>query len=176
MELYTFSLQTLFYWLVAFSVFEWVAIYVILMFSKNKLKTPIEYYKDLPSWVAVSGDFIYTTAILLTTQFVFRWIQPFAVRYTISPLVTFIGLAVVVQWVFDLTFAQIVLGLPSHFSKYVDYFQRYIKEVSFGAAISDSIWIFSWLLTTVLFMKFVPIHIAAIILSLSSFIWLVVKW
>lgn len=176
MELYRFSLQTLFYWLVAFSIYEWVAIYVILMFSKNRLRTPVEYYKDLPSWVAVSGDFIYTTAILLTAQFIFRWIQPFVIRYSIPKLVAFIMLAVIVQWVFDLTFAQIVLRLPSGFSKYVNYFQRYIGEVTFGAAISDSIWMIGWLLLTVVFMKYVSMPLAMLILVLSLFSWLVVKW
>ena len=176
MEIYTFSPQVLFYWLVAFSVYEWISISAILTFSKNRLVTPEEYYRKLPSWVAVSGDFIYTTSILLTAQLLFKWIEPIVVRYAVPKLVAFIVLAVVVQWIFDLTFAQTVLALPSNFSKYVSYFQRYIKEVTLGAAISDSIWMVGWLLVTILMMKFVPLHIATLILVLSLFIWLVVKW
>ena len=53
MELYTFSPQVLFYWLVAFSVYEWLSVSVILAFSRNRLTTPEEYYRKLPSWVAV---------------------------------------------------------------------------------------------------------------------------
>ena len=176
MDLTTFSPETLFYWLVAFSVYEWMSIYVILAFSRNRLTTPEEYYRKLPSWVAVSGDFIYTTAIFLTAQLLFKWIAPLASRYGVNKLVAFILLAVVVQWVYDLTFAQIVLGLPSGFSKYVSYFQRYIKEVTIGAAISDSIWMVGWLLVTLVMIKYVPLHIATLISVLSLFIWLVVKW
>lgn len=176
MELYQFSAITLFYWLAAFSVFEWIAIWVILLFSQNRFKTPIEYYRELPSWVTVSGDFIYSTVTLLTAQLIFRWIEPFVVKMAVPKLGAFIVLMILLQFIFDLIFAKSILSLPSNFSKYVEYFQRYIAEASFGAAISDSIWIFSWLIVTVLFMKFVPIHIAAIILSLSTFIWLVVKW
>jgi hypothetical protein len=176
LEIYRFSPVVLFYWLVAFSVYEWIAISVILAFSKNRFKTPLEYYQDLPSWVAVSGDFIYTTAILLTAQLVFHWIEPYVTKIKAPKLGAFIVLIVLVQWVFDLTFAQGVLALPSSFSKYVNYFQRYIGEVTFGAAISDSIWMVGWLLLTLLFIKYVPLHIGALILSLSLFLWLVVKW
>lgn len=176
MDLTIFSPQTLFYWLVAFSVYEWMSIYVILAFSRNRLTTPEEYYRKLPSWVAVSGDFIYTTAILLTAQLLFKWVSPMAVRYGVNKWVAFILLAVLVQWFYDLTFAQTVLALPSSFSKYVSYFQRYIKEVTFGAAISDSIWMVGWLLVTFFMMKYVPVHIATLILMLSLFMWLMVKW
>lgn len=173
MEIYRFSPETLLYWTVAFSIYEWIAIYTILSFSKNRFKTPIEYYRSVPSWVAVSGDFIYTTAILITAQLVFKWVEPFATNYKLP---AFIGLAVLVQWVYDLLFAQFVLAMPSGFSKYVSYFQRYIKEVTFGAAISDSIWVIGWIVLTVLCMKYVSIPVAFLILSLSLFAWLVVKW
>lgn len=176
MELYRFSPITLFYWLTAFSVYEWLSIGVILSFSKNKLKTPIEYYRDIPSWVAVSGDFVYTTAILLTAQLIFKWVEPYTTEWMVSKLGAFVALTVIIQWVFDLTFAQIVLALPSGFSKYVNYFQRYIGEVTLGAAISDSIWLIGWMLVTILFMKYLPLHIATLILVLSAFIWLLVKW
>lgn len=176
MEVYYFSPEVLFYWIVAFSVYEWIAISTILALSKNRFITPIEYYTKVPSWVAVGGDFIYTTAILLTAQFLFKWVEPFALQSNMSKLVAFILLAIAVQWVFDLVFAQSILALPSGFSQYVAYFQKYIKEVTFGAAISDSIWMVGWLLLTILFIKYIPLHIATLILSMSLFLWLVVKW
>lgn len=177
MELYRFSLETLFYWLVAFSIYEWVTIYIIVTVSKMRgTKTPVEYYQQLPSWVAVSGDFIYSTAIFITSQLLFRWVEPIAIRYAMPKLPAFFILFLIVQWIFDLTFAQIVLHLPSTFSKYVSYFQRYIKEVTFSAAIADSIWGIGWLLFTLLLMKYVSMPIAMLILVLSLFSWLVVKW
>ena len=173
MEIYRFSPEILLYWTVAFSIFEWIAIYTILSFSKNRLKTPVEYYRSLPSWVAVSGDFIYTTAILLTAQFAFKWVEPYIKLYKFP---AFLGVAIVIQWMYDLVFAQFVLALASGFSQYVSYFQRYIKEVTFGAAISDSIWMVGWLLVTLFMMRYIPVHIATLILVLSLFMWLVVKW
>lgn len=173
MEIYRFSPETLLYWTVAFSIYEWIAIYVILSFSKNRLKTPVEYYRSLPSWVAVSGDFIYTTAILLTAQFAFKWVDPYVKKYKLP---AFLGVAVVIQWMYDLIFAQFVLAMPSGFSQYVSYFQRYIKEVNFGAAVSDSIWMLGWMLLTVVCMKYLSLPLALLIVSLSLFAWLVVKW
>lgn len=177
MELYRFSPIVLFYWLAAFSIYEWIAIWVILGFSKKKgLKTPIEYYQYLPSWVAVSGDFVYTTSILLSAQFIFRYIEPYMIGWNIPKIGLFIVLMLLVQWTFDLLFAKTVLSLPSSFSKYVAYFQSYIKEVTFGAAISDSIWMIGWILLTLFFMKFVSFHMAMLIVFLSAFVWLVTKW
>jgi len=173
MEIYRFSLETLLYWTVAFSIYEWIGIYIIRSFSKNKFKTPVEYYRDLPSWVAVSGDYIYTTVIFLTAQIVFKWVDPFVAEYK---LIAFLGVAVAVQWIYDLLFAQFVLAMPSGFSKYVSYFQRYIKEVTFGAAIADSIWVTSWILVTVLCMKYISIPFAFLILFISLFAWLAIKW
>jgi hypothetical protein len=177
MEIYYFSPETLFYWIVAFSIYEWFAIYLILAFSYTyNYKTPIEYYSKLPSWVPVSGDFIYTTLILITAQIIFKRFESKISKYIKSKLLAFILVAVAVQWIFDLTFAYFVMTSPPGFSKYVSFFKKYINEASFGAVISDSIWLVGWLLLTVLCMKYVPLPVATLILSLSLFAWLVVKW
>jgi hypothetical protein len=177
MEIYYFSPQTLFYWIVAYSIYEWIAIHFILEFSKAyNQKTPIIYYTKMPSWVPVIGDFIYTTVILLVAQIIFKQFESKLSKYVKSKLLAFIGIAVAVQWIFDLAFAYIVMSMSPGFSKYVSFFQSYIKEAGFGAAVSDSIWVIGWLLVTVLCMDYVPLPVACLILSLSLFMWLVVKW
>jgi hypothetical protein len=177
MEIYYFSPQTLFYWTVAYSIYEWIAIYLIIEISRiNNHKTPIRYYSILPSWVPVSGDFIYTTIILITAQILFTQFESKLDEYIKSKLLAFIVILVLVQWTFDLLFAYIVMSVPSGFSKYVSFFQSYIKEVGYGAALADSIWIVGWLLLTLLCIKYVPISVGTLIIFLSLFIWLVVKW
>lgn len=177
MQIYYYSPETLFYWIVAYSVYEWIAIYLILWYAKAKnKKTPIEYYSVVPSWVPVAGDFLYTTAILLTAQLIFKQFESKISKYIKSKLLAFVLVAVAVQWIFDLTFAYFVTSMPPGFSKYINFFQRYIKEAKFGAVIADSIWIIGWLLLTVWFMNYVPLTVASLILTLSLFSWLVVKW
>lgn len=176
MEIYKFSLETLLYWIVAFSIYEWITFIFILSISKNKFKTPIEYYRVLPSWVPVFGDFIYTTAILLTAQLALPLVTQYVKYDQKYKLAVFILLAVIIQWIYDLSFAYFITSMPAGYSKYISFFQRYIKEVGIWAAISDSIWVVGWLLLTVILMNYVSLNVATLILSLSLFLWLVVKW
>lgn len=179
MNIYYFSPQTLFYWLVAFSIYEWVAIYIILAFSQNKYRTPVEYYTKLPSWVSVSGDFIYSTAIFLTAQLVFKMLEQsktIKMNDNLTKVLVFLGIIIATQWIYDLTFAFIVMNIPNGFSKYVSFFQRYIKEVNFGAVISDSIWLVGWLFLTMILIQYVSLPYACLILTLSLFAWLVIKF
>lgn len=175
MEIYRFSPHTLFYWLVSFSIFEWIAIFLILSIFKNS-KILNDYYTKIPSWVAVSGDFIYTTAILLIAQMIFQWLEPIFSKYTRYKLPIFIVIMLITQWISDLIFALFVSTRPIGFSKYTTFFQKYIKKAKFIAVIGDTIWIASWILMTVICMKYIPLHLACLILAISLFMWLVVKW
>lgn len=168
-EIYNFSIQTLYYWLVAFSI--WEAFFIILFPRIYKGKSVFEYYRKLPSWIPISGDFLYSTLILIVAQFIFKYINP--INYKIP---IFVFILIVMQWIFDLIYSTIILNLPSTTSKYINFFQRYIKEVGFGAVISDSIYLLIWLLITWLLLKYVPINIATFILIFILFIWLVIGY
>jgi len=80
-------------------------------------------------------------------------------------------LFVITQWAYDLAFATIILRLPK-LTRYVDYFQRYIGEVGFGAAFSDSAYLLGWLLVTWLLIKYVPLQMATYILVAMLFVWI----
>jgi hypothetical protein len=127
----------------------------------------------------VSGDFIYSTAIFLTAQLIFKMLEQsktIKMNDNLTKVLVFIGIIIAIQWVYDLSFAFIVMNLPNGFSKYVAFFQRYIKEVNFGAVISDSIWLVGWLLLTMFIIQYVSLPYACLILTLSLFACLVIKF
>ena len=173
MEIYQFQPIVLFYWLVAFAIWEWLFVSVSLKFSKSA--TYQEYYTKLPSWVPVTGDFLYSTLIFLAAQWVFPLIRPlFPLGF--SPLAIFVIGFVAVQWTFDLTYGLIVSNLPSTTSRYVDFFQRYMKEFGFLAAVGDTIYGLFWIALTWLLIKYVPLSVAVFILISAVFLWMLVKW
>ena len=179
MELYHFSPELLFYWLVAYSVFQWLSINIILLFSNNRFNAPIEYYSKIPSIISISSDFIYSTIILITGHLIFKAFEDFKFinKYNeLTKIIIFILLIIIIQWIYDLIFAYVIYKSPSKYSKYIDLFKIYIKEASFGAVIADTIWITLYLLTTLLFIKYLSLPVAALILFISLFIWLVVKY
>lgn len=167
-----FSPQLIYYWIVAFSVWEAASIYFILKVFNHK--TVQEYYREIPSWVTIGGDFLYSTLIFLTALALFALLQRRAPggsggRFA-NPL-WFVPLFVATQWAYDLAFATIILRLPK-LTRYVDYFQRYIGEVGFGAAFSDSAYVVGWLLVTWLLIKYVPLQLATYILIAMLFVWI----
>lgn len=173
MEIYQFHPTVLFYWLVAFAIWEWVFVSVTLKFAKTP--TYQEYYTKLPSWVPVTGDFLYSTLIFLAAQWVFPVVRALF-PVTVPSLAVFVIGFVGVQWVFDLTYGLIVSRLPSTTSRYVDFFQRYIKEFGFLAAIGDTVYGLFWIALTWLLIKYVPLSVAVFILIAAAFLWMVVKW
>lgn len=175
LPIYTFHPQVLFYWLVAFAIWEWIFVVGGLRFATSK--TFREYYTQLPAWVPITGDFLYSTLIFLTAQ----WLTPMVLAalpatFHLSPLVVFVGTFVLVQWVYDLSYAFIVSRLPSTTSRYVDYFQRYMKEFGFFAALGDTLYGLVWLAFTWILLRYVPIGAAIFILIASLFLWMVVRF
>jgi len=173
MEIYQFHPTVLFYWLVAFAIWEWLFVSVSLRVSKAA--TFQEYYTKLPSWVPITGDFLYSTLIFLAAQWVFPLIRG-VFPDTIPSLAVFIIGFIAVQWTFDLTYGFIVSKLPSTTSRYVDFFQRYIKEFGFVAAIGDTLYGLVWIAITWTLLKYVPMSVALFILITALFMWIVIKW
>jgi hypothetical protein len=173
MDIYRFHPTVLFYWLVAFSVWEWLFNVSIMKVSEST-STIGEYYTKLPSWVVVSGDFLYSTLIFLAAQWVFPFVQGWLP--TLPPLAVFAVTFVAMQWIFDLTYGFTVSQLPSTTSRYVDFFQRYIKEFGFMTVIGDSFYLLVWLAITWLLLTYIPLSVALFILIAAVFLWLVVKY
>lgn len=164
-----FSPTLLYYWIAAFSVWEALSIYFILNVFPHA--TVQEYYRRIPSWVTIGGDFLYSTLIFLTALALYARVRRRAPERFAHPA-WFVALFVATQWVYDLTFAAIVLRLPK-LTRYVDYFQRYIGEVGFGAAFSDSVYLVGWLLVTWLLLKYASLPLATFVLVFMLFVWIV---
>jgi hypothetical protein len=171
--IYQFHPIVLFYWLVAFSIWEWVFVVGSLRVASSK--TYIEYYTKLPSWVPITGDFLYSTLIFLTAQWVFPWVSGLF-GASIPPLAAFVLTFIGTQWVYDLTYGFIVSRLPSTTSKYVDFFQRYMKEFGFLAAIGDTLYGLAWIALTWFLLRYVPLSVAIYLLIAAIFLWIVVKY
>lgn len=173
LPLYRFHPMILVYWTVAFAIWEWLFVAISPRIFTN-IPTYQEYYRKMPSWVPVSGDYLYSTLIFLTAQWVFPWVAP--KTPTVPPLVLFALIFVGLQWVYDLLWATLVLWLPSDTSRYIAFFQRYIRQAGFNAAIGDSIYILAWLAIAWLLLRYVPLSVALYILLAALFLWLVVRY
>jgi hypothetical protein len=179
LSLTRFHPMVLFYWTVAFAIWEWF-IFTVSPSILYKSKPYQEYYRKLPSWVPVFGDYLYSTLIFLTTQWVFAWMAPFVASVptlsAVPPLVLFAFLFVGLQWVYDILWATIVLRLPATTSRYIDFFQRYIRQTGFAAAIGDSVYLLAWLAVAWLLIRYVPLMGAIYILVAALFLWLVIGY
>ena len=179
MELYYFSPELLFYWLVAFSVYEWISIYIILLFSNKRFNAPVEYYSKFPSIIPVLSDFTYSTAILISGHILFKILENYKLindYNKITKLFIFFLIIIAIQSTYDLIFAYFIYKMPIGYSKYIDLFKKYIKEASFGAVFVDTLWLILFLLTTQLFITYLPLPFATFILSMSIFLWIIIKY
>jgi hypothetical protein len=166
-ELTVFSLTTLFYWTVAFTILE--ALTILSFYRFASAKTTAEYYRDLPKWVSVGGDYVYSTLIFLAALWVFSYVR-LNPMFATTPW--FFVVFILTQWTFDLTYATIIRMIPAH-TRYIDYFQRYIKEIKFFAALGDSLYGIVWLLILWFMLKYVPFKLALFILFFMIFMWII---
>lgn len=166
-ELTVFSLTTLFYWTVAFTILETLTILSFYRFANAK--TTSEYYRDLPKWTSVGGDYVYSTLIFLTALWVFSFVRK---NPMFSATPWFFVVFVATQWVFDLTYATIIQAIPAH-TRYINYFQRYIKEIGVFAAIGDTIYGISWLVILWFMLRYVPLKLALFILFFMLFMFII---
>ena len=166
-ELTTFSLTTLFYWTVAFTIVESFTILIFHRYATGK--TTAEYYRDLPKWVTVGGDYVYSTLIFLTALWIFSYVRR---NPSFSSIPWFFVVFIITQLVFDITYATIIQMIPAH-TRYIDYFQRYIREMGLFAALGDTLYGIAWLLILWFMLTYVPFKLALFILFFMIFIWIV---
>ena len=131
----------------------------------SSARTVGEYYDPtrMPVPVVFFGDYIYSTFILLIAQQVIGRVLGSAASW-LGALAVFLG----VQWVSDFMFYLGVTALPRGTSRYVDFFQRYTKEVGVGALVGDSLYGIVWLALSQALMSGVPVwgQLVAIVLFL----------
>jgi hypothetical protein len=146
-NIFKFSAENLLAWTSAYAIWEPISYYVFPAIFKAA--TTQEYYnrKVFNFGQVAFGDYIYSTILFLIAQYVItagfgsgpitNWTE------WSKRLLTFLG----IQWAGDLSFYGIVKNIPREYSnRYIDFFQRYGKEVGVGAPIGDSLYGIVWFL------------------------------
>jgi hypothetical protein len=145
MNIFTFGWQNILAWTAAYCILEPISYFVIPAFSHSK--SVAEYYdmRRTPVAMVVFGDYIYSTFLFLVAQAVIAQTIGTPASLSILDWLRCFGIFTAVQWSGDLTFYSIISQLPKT-SKYIDFFQRYGKEVGISAPIGDSIYGLCWFL------------------------------
>ena len=174
-NIWAFSWTTLLAWTAAYAIWEPISYFVLPAIFKAA--TTQEYYdhRKFPFAIVAYGDYIYSTFLLLIAQQVVSAFAGVAAPATwLSWFGRFAGF-VGVQWIGDLSFWAIIKDLPLK-NKYVDFFQRYGRDVGIGAPIGDSLYGLVWFLTTQGVASFLPEWLQLTLIVLFMFGTLVVSY
>jgi hypothetical protein len=174
MDIFTFSGQSLLAWTAAYAILEPASF--ILIPKISKAQTTQEYYKQFPIPIVVFGDFIYSTFLFLIAQQVigllFNGLPPKTILQWSLRFLTFVA----VQWTGDISFFTFLTNLkPQQTNKYINFFQRYGKDVNLGAPIGDSIYGLAWFILAQ-FMLLAPIWLQTTLITAFLFGTLVVSY
>ena len=174
--IFQFSPQSLLAWTSAYAIWEPISYFIFPAIFKAA--TTQEYYNPriFNFSIVAFGDYIYSTMVFLVAQYV---ITQYFGSSPASSMVEWskrIATFLAIQWTGDLTFYQIIKSVPKSMSnKYIDFFQRYGKDVGIGAPIGDSLYAIVWLLIT----QFVTSNLApwlqVFLISTFMFITLIVS-
>jgi hypothetical protein len=174
-SIFAFSPTSLLAWTAAYAIWEPISYFVIRALSSAK--TVGEYYdpKRMPIPIVFFGDYIYSTFILLIAQQVIGHVigAPSFTSLTtwIHALLAFLG----VQWVSDFSFYQVITRVPPA-TRYIDFFQRYTKEVSVTAILGDSAYGVVWLSLAQALTTYIPSWLQITAITLFLFGTLVVSY
>ena len=172
MDIFTFSGQSLLAWTSAYTILEPASF--ILIPKISKAKTTQEYYNQFPIPIVVFGDYIYSTFLFLIAQQViglfFQGLSPKTIFQWSLRFLTFVA----VQWTGDLSFFTLISSLKPG-NRYIDFFQRYGKDVTLGAPIGDSIYGLAWFILAQM-MLYIPVWLQTTLISLFLFGTLVVSY
>jgi hypothetical protein len=174
-NIWSFSWPALLAWTAAYALWEPVSYFVFP--ALFKASTTQEYYNaaKFPFSIVAFGDYIYSTVLFLVAQWAITSFtgggSPATWLGWFGRFAGFVG----VQWAGDLTFWQIIQRVPLK-NKYVDFFQRYGKDVGIGAPIGDSLYALVWFLTTQFVASNLPTWLQVTLISLFMFGTLVVSY
>ncbi len=172
-SIFQFSSSSLLAWTAAYAIWEPISYFVIRALSGAK--TVGEYYDPnrMPIPIVFFGDYIYSTFILLIAQQVIGWAGPTLLRPTgwIHALLLFLG----IQWVSDFSFYQLISRVPP-VTRYIDFFQRYTKEVGVSAILGDSAYGVVWIALSQALASYVPAWLQITAITLFLFGTLVVSY
>lgn len=148
-NIFQFSLESLLAWTSAYAIWEPISYFIFPAIFKAS--TTQEYYnKNIFNFSIVAfGDYIYSTMLFLIGQYAITSYFGLRSAFDMTEWWKRVAMFLGIQWAGDLSFYQIIKSIPANMSnKYIDFFQRYGKQVGIGAPIGDSLYGIIWLLIT----------------------------
>jgi len=106
-----------------------------------------KWYKRFQLW-AILADISILFLIIILTRFIYGYI------FSTFNILTFTGLAVLIQIIHDLSFSMFFTTLPKGINFMLDFFKKYAKEVGISALLGDSFIIILTCLTSSYFANF----------------------
>jgi hypothetical protein len=174
-NIFQFSGTSLLAWGAAYAIYEPITYFVIPALLKSKTVQEYYNYKKTPFAIVAFGDFIYSTFLLLVAQQVIKYTLGAPKSISIATWILSFLMFVGVQWIGDLSFYSIIQQIPP-LTNYIDFFQRYTKEVGIGAAIADSIYGSFWFILTQLMASYASVWLQTTLITLFMFVTLVVSY
>jgi hypothetical protein len=167
-NIFTFSFDNLISWSSAYAIYEPITYFLIPYFFRSK--TVLEYYNPAktPVSIVTFGDYIYSTFLLLVSQIVITSFLGSGSPTNILAWIYRFFIFIIIQWIGDISFYQIISRLQPT-TKYIDFFQRYGKDVGLGAPIGDSLYGVGWFILYQLMASFVPTPIKMTLIVLFMF-------
>jgi hypothetical protein len=176
-NIFTFSTTNLVSWTAAYAILEPFSYY--LFPALFKAQTTQDYYnpKKFPFPIVAFGDYIYSTILyLIAQQIIPRVLATSAAGIpTVGAWLLHFLVFTVIQWVGDLSFWNIIKRLKPT-TRYIDFFQRYGKEVGVGAPIGDTLYGILLLGLTQLVASNFPLWASLLAISVFMFGTLIVSW
>lgn len=175
-NIFQFSPQSLLAWTSAYAIWEPISYFIFPAIFKAA--TTQEYYnKRIFNFSIVAfGDYIYSTMLFLVAQYVITLYFGTSSSATMTEWFKRVAAFIGIQWTGDLSFYQIITSIPKSMSnKYIDFFQRYGKEVGVGAPIGDSLYAVTWLLVTQFITSQLPSWVQVFLIATFMFVTLIVS-
>jgi hypothetical protein len=174
-NIFQFSVQSLLAWCAAYAVYEPISYVVIPAILRSETVQEYYNYKKIPFAIVAFGDFIYSTFLLLVAQQIIYHTLGAPIVVSLELWILSFLMFVGVQWIGDITFYSIIRRMPP-ITKYIDFFQRYTKEVGIGAAIADSIYGIVWFILAQTMASYAPVWFQTTCITLFLFATLVVSY
>jgi hypothetical protein len=162
-DIWKFRPESLLALTAGYSVIEPISYYLIPSLSKSS--TVKEYYnhKIIPFPIVASGDFLYSVILFLIAQQVISFVFSGTSAVTVSDWLVRFLIFCAIQWTGDFTWYKLINNLaPS--TAYIDFFQRYTKQIGASALIGDSIYGLAWFSVAQLLALYAPVWLQLVLI------------
>lgn len=171
-DIWSFQPENAFQWIIAFCLFEIPMALFYWNISKKGDFVRKWYRGDFINiWNVLLQDAVYViVGIIIAMYLLSLFHQQFQVPKT---LFTFLAVFIAVQIIGDLTFASILLRIPSAYTnKWVQFFKDYIRGSQWYALFGDTLYVIAWTLTYYLLSVYIQPSFSLQVAILCTFFFL----